>query len=306
MSLKNLIDDVTKEVGVEIRNNEVLYHCPVCHHRKRKLSVNIQTHDWKCWVCCKTHGTEGGSMKTLFKIFNAHKGYFDKLNEFGYKPTKEDSDKKTERIIRLPQEFIPLYKPSKDINYRHAMHYLKKRNITPTDIVKYNIGYCNKGEFENKIIFPSYDENGVLNYFIGRTWFDHVSMKYKKPPFSSHKIVGLEFFVNWNFPVFICEGIFDAVAIKRNAIPLYGKILGTALKEKLILHKPPTYLIFDNDALKDLTQTCEDLIKYNVPIFPVILKDKDPSEMGYKKIHGLINTTTELTFSDLLKLKLYA
>ena len=96
------------------------------------------------------------------------------------------------------------------------------------------------------------------------------------------------------------------MAIKRNAIPLYGKLLGTKLKEKLILKKPPTYLIFDNDAISDMVKTCEELVRYDVPVFPVILTDKDPSEMGYKNIHRLINSTDELTFSDLLKLKLYA
>jgi ribosomal protein L37AE/L43A len=306
MSLKNLIDDVTKEIGMEIRNNEVLYHCPVCHHRKRKLSINIQTHDWKCWVCGKTHGTEGSSLKTLFKIFKAHQKYIDKLDEYGYKKQIVSPNRNLERIISLPLEFIPLYKPSKDINYKHAISYLKKRGMCLTDIVKYNIGYCNTGKFSNHIIFPSYDKNGVLNYYIGRTWYDHYTNKYKKPEFSSHKIIGLEFFINWKFPVFICEGIFDAAAIKRNAIPLYGKILGPYLKEQLVLHKPPTYLIFDNDALTDLTKTCEELLRYDVPIFPVILNEKDPSEMGYKKIHELINNTTELTFSDLIRMKLYA
>jgi hypothetical protein len=305
MSLKGLVDDVTREVGYEIKNNEVLYHCPVCHHPKRELSVNLDTHKWKRWVCCKTQGTEGASMKTLFRLFKANQGFINKLNDFGYKPSKtDDEEKKYVPKIHLPNEFISLTKPSKDMNYRHAIHYLNKRGITLTDIVKYNIGYCNEGEFANYIIFPSYDEHGILNYFTGRTWYSHYSKKYKKPPYSSHKAIGLEFFVNWKYPVYLCEGIFDAMAIKRNAIPLYGKTIGSALKEKLIINKPQTYLIFDNDAIGDLRVTCEELVRYEVPIFPVILSEKDPSEMGYNKIHELINNTKELSFLDLIKLKI--
>lgn len=306
MSLKKLIDDVTKESGYETKHNEVLYHCPVCHHRKQKLSVNLDTHDWKCWVCVESHGTKGGSLRTLFKLFNAHKKYFEKLKQYGYTtPKKEHKEESEKPPIRLPEEFKPLYQPQKDVEYRHAIHYLKTRGITLTDIVKYNIGYCTAGYFANHIIFPSYDEYGALNYFTGRTWYDSYAQKYKKPMYSSHDIVGFEFFVNWKYPVFICEGVFDAVTIKRNAIPLFGKTVGTRLTEKLIQHKPMTYLILDNDAKKDLARTCENLIKYEVPLFPVILNEKDPSEMGYKKIHEIINNTEQLSFHDLLKLKLF-
>lgn len=307
MSLKSLIDDVTRETGYELKNGEVLYTCPKCHHHKKKLSVNVESHKWKCWVCSKTNGTEGASIRTLFKLFGANEKYLGKLSEYGYKTpfSSNTSHEGTDKpAIQLPNEFVPLHIHSKDIKYRHAIHYLKKRNVSLRDIVKYNIGYCSSGEFDNHIIFPSYDEHGCLNYFIGRTWNKESFMKYKKPPYSSHKIVGLEFLANWDYPVHICEGVFDAIAIRRNAIPLFGKIMGNSLKEKLILNKPPTYLIFDNDAVSDLLKTCEELVKYDVPLFPVLLDKKDPSEIGYKNIHKLINNTTQLSFSDLLKMKI--
>ncbi len=35
--------------------------------------------------------------------------------------------------------------------------------------------------------------------------------------------IPFEIFINWNSPIIRCEGMFDAISIKRNAIPLLGK-----------------------------------------------------------------------------------
>ncbi len=40
----------------------------------------------------------------------------------------------------------------------------------PEDIIKYNIGFCNEGPYGGRVIIPSYDDNGKLNYFIARDY----------------------------------------------------------------------------------------------------------------------------------------
>jgi len=306
MSLKQLIDDITKETGYELNNGEVSYHCPVCHHAKRKLQVNLVTHKWGCWVCGESHGTRGGSLKTLFGVYKANEGYYQKLQEFGYSPHKKVivSDDLKHRRIQLPSEFKSLIVHNKSLEYKHAVAYLRRRNISKQDIIKYNIGFCVEGEYKDRLIFPSYDHNGSLNYFTSRVWVDASYSSYKKPPFSSHDVIGYEFFVNWDFPVVLCEGVFDAIAIKRNAIPLFGKVIGPCVKEKILTHKPDVYLVYDNDAFHTLIRSCEQLLTYGVRIFPVRLTEKDPAEMGYKNIHALLNNTQQLTFSELVKMKL--
>ena len=42
-----------------------------------------------------------------------------------------------------------------DIMARHALAYLKKRNINKYDIVKYGIGYCKEGLYKNMIVVVS-------------------------------------------------------------------------------------------------------------------------------------------------------
>ena len=48
-SVKNILDS---NLGYGLmRGNEVSYHCPFCHHHKRKLQVNLEKQFWHCWVC---------------------------------------------------------------------------------------------------------------------------------------------------------------------------------------------------------------------------------------------------------------
>ena len=72
------------------------------------------------------------------------------------------------------------------------------------------------------VIIPSYDENGELNYFISRSFEKDAFIKYRNPD-CSRDIIAFELFINWSSPLILCEGAFDALAIKRNAIPLLGK-----------------------------------------------------------------------------------
>jgi DNA primase len=79
--------------------------------------------------------------------------------------------------------------------------------------LKYNIGYCEEGRYNNRIIVPSYDANGELNYFIARDINPNSKKKYDAPKCNKNELIGLEYFINWDVPVILCEGIFDAIAI---------------------------------------------------------------------------------------------
>ncbi|MEW3852040.1 hypothetical protein QOZ73_32900, partial [Pseudomonas aeruginosa] len=87
--------------------------------------------------------------------------------------------------------------------------------------LRYNIGYCCDGSFKNRIIIPSYDKNGDLNFFSARDFLNTSSYKYLFPKWSKD-IVGNELFINWSEPITLVEGSFDALSIRNNVIPLFG------------------------------------------------------------------------------------
>jgi DNA primase len=297
-----LIDSVLGKGKSTSRGNRA-YHCPECKHHKLKLEINLEetsTHFqfYQCWVC----GFKGKKLSTLFKKLDSSKiSQLRLLVKTDGKQVEVVDDKRAE----LPKEFISLVNPSlNNLTAKHALYYLKNRNITKEDIIKYNIGYCEFGIFSNMIIIPSYNTNGNLNYFTARNFNKNSSIKYKNPDVP-RDIIGLEHFINWNVPITLCEGMFDAIAIKRNVIPLLGKTIQKSLMLKIINSSvEKIYIALDKDAIKQALNFCETLMNEGKEVYLVNLEDKDPSEMGFEKFTNLIQNTLPLTFSNLLEKKL--
>ena len=121
----------------------------------------------------------------------------------------------------------------------------------------------------------------------------------------SKDIVPFELFINWSSPLVLCEGMFDALAIKRNAIPLLGKHIQRELMKKIVPSQvQKIYIALDKDAQKDAVKFCEYLMNEGKEVYLVDLEEKDPSEMGFNSITSLIQKTTPLNEYDLMVKKL--
>tara|TARA_B100001113_G_C21083136_1_gene610841 strand:- start:617 stop:1561 length:945 start_codon:yes stop_codon:yes gene_type:complete len=296
----NLLNRVLNNTGRKLKKqDEWMYWSPFVSHHKPKLQINIQNQNWHCWV-----SNQGGrNLFQLLKKVGASREHFEELSELvGDLPRyKKTEDSKS--IVKLPDEFKPLSNGNETIIKKHALNYLKKRGITSEDILKYNIGYCDEGIYSNRIIIPSYDDDGQLNFFVGRDFYNS-TMKYKNSP-TSKDIVGFELFINWDEPIILCEGVFDAMAFRRNAIPLFGKTIMNNLKKKIIEYGVQTiYLSLDNDAIKESIEISEYFINNGIEVRMMRFDEKDPSETGFENLLYLIDKTQETKFSDLMRLKL--
>lgn len=252
---------------------------------------------WGCWGC----GEKGKRLSTLFKKLKVPQEKFDELKQ--YVTIGGSSDYiKIEEKLELPKEFKPLINSS-GLTSRQALAYLKKRNITENDILRYNIGYCEYGDYKDMVIIPSYDTEGKLNYFMGRTIIP--DSKFKRNPPISRNIVPFELYINWNLPIILCEGMFDALAIKRNAIPLLGKNIQSELMKKIIQSSVKNiYIALDKDAIKQSIKHCEMLMNEGKEIYLVDMEEKDPSELGFENFTKLIQQTHPLTYESLMDIKL--
>ena len=300
--LVNLVNTVLGAGKRTARGNQA-YTCPFCNHHKQKLEVNFSENKkgynpWHCWVCEK----KGTKISTLFKQLKTPQDKFTEL----YKLVNEEKEFKTEVKdidLKLPKEYQSLLS-NRDIVTRHALSYLKSRGINKDDIEKYQIGYCETGLYAKMIIIPSYDLNGKLNYFTGRSFEKDPYVKYRNPN-TSRNIIPFEMFINWNLPLVLCEGPFDAIAIKRNAIPLLGKNIQSTLMKKIITSQvKKIYIALDTDAIKQAVKFAEDFINEGKEVYFVELKDKDPSEMGFYDFTKLIQSTIPLTQYNLMEKKL--
>ena len=302
--LVTLVNSVMGSGKATARNNYA-YHCPFCHHHKPKMEVNLTENregknPWHCWAC----DVRGTTIYSLFKQLKVDVSKFTELKSL-VKTSKSIKETQVVSSVSLPNEYISLNNVNNSgIMARHALAYLKNRHVSKYDIIKYNIGYCKEGLYKNMIIIPTYDADGRLNYFTARSFEKEPYVKYRNPS-ASRDIVPNEHLINWNVPVILCEGLFDAIAIKRNAIPLLGKNIQSSLMKKIVTSVvDKIYIALDRDAIKQALKFCERLMAEGKEVYLVDLQDKDPSEMGFENFTRLIQNTVPLTYYDLMEQKL--
>ncbi len=299
--LLGIVETVLGKGKVTARTNYA-FSCPFCHHHKPKLEVNLAVDSegktpWNCWVC----GTKGRSLVSLFKKAGASKEKVLELKPFVKYIPKEGETDVEKVIVTLPKEFKSLLTPSKSIAYKQALAYAKQRGITEVDMLKYGIGYCETGKYANSLIVQSYDKDGKLNYFISRSFEKDPARKYNAPRCNKNEIIGLEYYINWKCPVILCEGIFDAIALRRNAIPLFGKTISTALMMKLVESDVKTiYIALDNDALVAALKHTKQFLDLGKEVYLVELEGKDPSDIGFESITQLLHQVDPISYGELL------
>jgi DNA primase len=284
------------------KGNQLKFHCPKCKHRKFKLEVSLDESMFHCWVC-----NYSGSIKKLLRECGAAINSIQEVNTiYNGKKYNNEEHKSEEFQLFLPSEFKPMWMPTTDIEYRHALYYCKRRGLTASDIIKYSIHYCIDGKFRNRIIIPSYDENGNLNFYTGRTWCDDVSLKYLNAD-APRDIIGFDLFINWNLGFLnLVEGPLDAMATKRNTVCLFGKTLSNKLRHRIIEKNIKRInILLDNDAKKDIINMAEEFMNEGISVGVHLLEEKDPSKMGFKNMCDIIKNIKPIDFSDLMKLKLF-
>lgn len=304
LTIISILND-TLGVGSSLKGDEQAHHCPFCHHHKKKLQVNLETQQWHCWVC----DAKGKRIQGLLKKLHVDSHKLKKVYEiYGDDYVVYSNDSEEEKIeLRLPNEFKSLLVEPKGINptFRKVKHYADIRGITKEDIIRYNIGYCDSGLYNGRIIIPSYDSDNKLNYFIARSVFEDEPYKYKNPPVSKNVIM-FENQINWNEPITIVEGAFDAMAVKRNAIPILGKFIPKKLMDSIYKKEVKHInILLDKDAQQQALHYVVQLGNQGIEVRNIIPSDKDAGEMGFSRVNQILKESTETNFSDVIKQKLF-
>jgi DNA primase len=269
-----------------LSGNEHLFFCPKCKHHKKKLSVNLIKDKFKCWVC-----DFAGPASRLVKRFGTY-SQLKKWNElcgiveienfdliFNHKEEEVEEQK-----IDLPEHFVSLCNKDYGLSSIDARRYLSERGITKKDILKWKIGYCNIGPYEKRIVVPSFDLNGKVNYFIARTYAKNKNKKYMNPNVSKD-IIFNELYIDWSKGVVLVEGVFDAIKAE-NAIPLLGSTLreDSKLFKQIVRNDPVLYIALDPDAEKKAEKLIMALLSYDIEIYRVpVPNGMDVGDMSHEQ-----------------------
>lgn len=313
-------------------NYELEFSCPRCVEEKgareaakHNLAVNLKKQRFHCWSCAQVHEDMQGSIIKLIKLYGntkileEYKRAIHALrNSDLYKLNFSDADFNIDTKMAVasemeaPEDYHPFNKNR--YNPPKALQYLFKRGITWDIIEYYNIGYTDfsnkKKELKNRIIIPSYDKNGYLNYWTGRNFDGYkYAQKYYNPKAERKKLIFNEEKIQWNADITLVEGPFDHIVVP-NSIPLLGKVLKPDFKlyhELINNAKAHINIFLDGDASSDALKTYKLLnqgkLKGRIRIVPSI-ENLDPSEIfekyGYKGIAKCLKEAYKISEFDLL------
>jgi len=226
---------------------------------------------------CKKHGKLYHAIKTFGSgqdLYNWVK--LVKINENLNFSTivKNKLQTKVATIPNVPDFIFPNVEPA--YKNKQALKYLESRHITKQDIVNWRMTVSIDRNYRNRIIFPSLNQFGQINYFVARDYTGR-QLDYLIPSGSKLSIIFNELFIDWQQPIVLTEGVFDAVKVFPNSIPLLGKILSShsLLFEKLTHHQTDVFVILDRDAKKDAFFIAEMLSMYGNKVFVYSIKDKE-------------------------------
>lgn len=289
------------------KGDEVIFFCKNpkgCNgtHHKKKLSVNLKTDAFHCWVCGWGNRS---SIEPILRLKRDSEYFAEYTAE--KKPVVEEQERKYEPVV-LPKEYRSLSVTHRSPWYNQAMGYLVRRGLEPSDAFLYKLGYCEDGPYRNRIIIPSFDEHGELNFVVGRSFYDN-DMKYKHGQFNKD-IIFNDYMVDWTQPVTLVEGPFDMMKVGQNAIPLQGVFLQPSSKlfQKIVNKRVPVYIALDNDAMPNILRIAEDFMRFGNEVKIVTWKDfKDPGDMPRGKFEEYRPNSIKMSSAfDIMKYKVFS
>jgi len=281
--------------------NEFLFYCPKCKHHKPKLSINFDKNVFKCWVC----DYNGRSIENLIGFYGKSQHREQWKVECGIVDMSElDKPEQAELLITLPEEFITLTNKNISPLSIPARTYLRSRGVSYEEILWWKMGYCPDGSYGERIVIPSFDLTGKVNYFIGRSYSGEWR-KYLNPPVKKDFIFN-ELYLDWNKDITIVEGVFDAI-VARNSIPLLGSTLreDSYIFQKIVENCDKIHIALDADAKAKEDKIIRLLLSYGVDCYRMDTSGfGDVGEMGNKMFQERKKTAAFVSLDNYLLEKL--
>ena len=287
--------------GFDGEHTQLQFGCPHCAEKHgdrelQKYNLECNFFVFHCWKCASEDDDEmHGSVFKLIKLYGNEQLYKDykecvvSLKESKLYNLDFANDFKVDLSqideVKLPNGFRPF---KEDRFYPpQAMEYIQKRGITWDIIHEYNLGFTTYTEDDkiasNRIIIPSYNKFGELNYWTGRDFTNNPKrQRYYNPKTERKSLIFNEEKIQWDADINIVEGPFDHLVVP-NSIPLLGKALNKDYKlfwELLTKANANINIFLDGDAYNTVIETYKALNHgrlYNKIRYVPIKKENDPS-----------------------------
>jgi len=308
-NLVNLIESVFGK-GRLSKNNNFDVRCPICNTsdpQKKKLSILLPSCMCHCWAC----GWKARSLAPLLRKYGTqeHINLYRELTGQGIGSNLITTDVDRVKKIELPKDFtlLPLANQN-DPDVKAAWRYLFGRGLTLRDAWYYKIGISAESKWKRRVIMPSFDKVGNLNYFTARSIDKNRKPKYDNPDIDKNPIIFNEINIDWNKRINLVEGPFDLVKCPDNTTSLLGSDLDERheLFNMILLHGTSVALSLDGDMWeKKMPKIVKKLEEYNIDVVVVDVRPwGDPGAMSRAEFDIALSEAKHISWNDNFMIRL--
>ena len=265
------IEFLVKTFGTAVIGKDginVAVWCPSCANSdrsKKKLVIRLDNDHHHCWVC----DLRGRSLERLLRKYapgslNEYRGRFLGKSVFNIHPKEDEVIE-----VKIPRDFTLLATARlTDPDVRDTIAYAKMRGLDTRELWRFRLGTCKTGRFRRRLIIPSFDGGGDLNYFVARSIDHDVKLKYINAKIPKKDVIFNEIYIDWTRELAIVEGPMDLMKCDENATCLLGSHFSEEyiLFQKIIKHQTPVLLALDPDATKKAQNFAKKLASYGIMV----------------------------------------
>ena len=284
--------------------------CPICaptDPTKKKLAIRTTDDANHCWAC----GWKARSLTPLIRKYGTqeHLNLYRELTGQGIGTNLITADVDRVEKIELPKDFRLLtLADESDPDVKAAWRYIYSRGLTDRDAWYFKFGVSDEPRWKRRILMPSFDFVGELNYFAARAIDKNKKPKYDNPDVDKNPIVFNEINLDWTKRLVLCEGPFDLVKCTENSTALLGSDLDERheIFNKILLHETPVALALDGDMWQKKTpKIVKKLQEYNVDVVVVDTRPwGDPGNMSKAEFQNALSEAKPLFWEDMFSNKL--
>ena len=249
--------------------------CPKCGDKsrpdKKKLCIRLDNDLYHCWVC----DLKGRSVARLIRKVKPAlaSSYQSQFGQVKFSEHQEDFVK-----CELPDGFRLVMNNLYDPDAKRVRRYAHTRGITDNELWRFRVGYS--PQMRRRMILPSFDEEGNLNYWTARRCDSNPDWRYLNAKVPKTQFIVGELDLDWSAEeIVLVEGPTDLIKCSLlNATCLLGSTLSenSELFRKLITYPERIILALDSDARKKQDKIASLLMSFDKEVFWV-----PPPEEGY-------------------------
>lgn len=290
------------------------FRCPNCgNSKKQKFVVRIDTGQYHCWVC----DARGASVSRILRKLSPEVADAWERIAGTYQRRFLD-ETPAPASVELPPGFRLLAESlnSTDPDVRDCIAYVSERGLGLRDMWYFRLGFAKRGRFSRRVIMPSFDSEGKLNYWTARAIDDKQFGKYVNPPVPRGEFIFNELNIDWREEVTLVEGPFDLTKCDSNATAILGSNMSkkSAIFQAIARNRTPVVLALDSDMPEKQHKWAKALSEFDVPVRILDLNGhKDVGEMTkeefteakmkakpWDKFQGIINLSKIMRSGSIL------